>query len=140
MKLVIQIPCYNEEASLPQTVHDLPLALPGVDEIEYLIVDDGSTDDTPTICSDLASQDARVSVFRYPHRGTGSARNLCLQHVRGEVVVMCDADDIFFPDRFAVHAAYRPQGDHIVSQFRPLAHSPAIHHPGPDADHRKPAL
>jgi len=46
MKLIIQIPCYNEEATLPQTVQDLPRALPGVDEIEYLVVDDGSTDHT----------------------------------------------------------------------------------------------
>jgi glycosyltransferase involved in cell wall biosynthesis len=46
MKLIIQIPCYNEEATLPQTVRDLPRALPGVDEIEYLVVDDGSTDRT----------------------------------------------------------------------------------------------
>jgi glycosyltransferase involved in cell wall biosynthesis len=46
MKLTIQIPCYNEEATLPQTVRDLPRALPGVDKIEYLVVDDGSTDRT----------------------------------------------------------------------------------------------
>jgi len=46
MKLIIQIPCYNEEATLSQTVRDLPRALAGVDEIEYLVVDDGSTDRT----------------------------------------------------------------------------------------------
>ena len=46
MKLIIQIPCYNEEATLPQTVRELPRVLPGVDEIEYLVVDDGSTDRT----------------------------------------------------------------------------------------------
>jgi len=46
MKLIIQIPCYNEEATLAQTVRDLPHALPGIDEIETLVVDDGSTDRT----------------------------------------------------------------------------------------------
>jgi glycosyltransferase involved in cell wall biosynthesis len=46
VKLVIQIPCYNEESTLPQTVRDLPRALPGLSEIEYLVVDDGSTDHT----------------------------------------------------------------------------------------------
>lgn len=45
-KLIIQIPCYNEEATLPQTLRDLPAALPGIDTIEYLIVDDGSADRT----------------------------------------------------------------------------------------------
>ncbi len=45
-KLVIQIPCYNEEATLGATLADLPRQLPGVDEIEWLIIDDGSRDQT----------------------------------------------------------------------------------------------
>jgi len=53
MKLIIQIPCYNEEATLPQTIRDLPRALPGVDEVEYLVVDDGSTDRTAEVARDL---------------------------------------------------------------------------------------
>jgi len=53
MKLIIQIPCYNEEATLPQTVQDLPRALPGVDKIEYLVVDDGSTDRTVDVAREL---------------------------------------------------------------------------------------
>jgi glycosyltransferase involved in cell wall biosynthesis len=53
MKLIIQIPCRNEEATLPQTVRDLPRALPGVDEIEYLVVDDGSTDHTAGVAREL---------------------------------------------------------------------------------------
>lgn len=46
MKLIIQLPCYNEEKTLPETLADLPRQIDGVDEIEYLIIDDGSTDDT----------------------------------------------------------------------------------------------
>lgn len=46
MKLVIQIPCYNEEKSLPVTLADLPKHINGVDEIEVLIINDGSTDKT----------------------------------------------------------------------------------------------
>ncbi len=45
-KLIIQIPCLNEAETLPGTVRDLPRAIPGIDVIEYLVVDDGSTDDT----------------------------------------------------------------------------------------------
>ncbi len=45
-KLIIQIPCYNEEAALPVTLAHLPRELSGVDEIEWLIIDDGSTDKT----------------------------------------------------------------------------------------------
>ena len=40
-KLIIQIPCYNEEQALPLTLRDLPSHIPGVDTIEWLIIDDG---------------------------------------------------------------------------------------------------
>ncbi len=53
MKLIIQIPCYNEENTLPVTVRDLPRAVAGVDEIEYLVVDDGSTDRTAWVAEEL---------------------------------------------------------------------------------------
>ncbi len=46
MKLIIQIPCYNEEKTLPLTLRDIPRKFRGVDEVEILIVDDGSTDRT----------------------------------------------------------------------------------------------
>jgi len=45
-KLVIQIPCYNEEVTLGKTLTDLPRTLPGISSIEWLVIDDGSTDDT----------------------------------------------------------------------------------------------
>jgi glycosyltransferase involved in cell wall biosynthesis len=46
IKLIIQIPCYNEEQTLPQTLDELPRALPGIDTVEILVVDDGSSDRT----------------------------------------------------------------------------------------------
>src|SRR4051812_46775010 len=46
MKLIIQIPCFNEEDQLPATLADLPRELPGIDEVEWLVIDDGSTDRT----------------------------------------------------------------------------------------------
>lgn len=46
LKLIIQIPCYNEEEGLPETLAHLPRSLPGIDTVEWLIVNDGSTDRT----------------------------------------------------------------------------------------------
>ncbi|MFP4057411.1 MAG: glycosyltransferase family 2 protein [Candidatus Brocadiia bacterium] len=46
MKLIVQVPCYNEEETLPVTVGDVPRHIPGIDRVEVLVVDDGSTDRT----------------------------------------------------------------------------------------------
>lgn len=53
MKLIIQIPCFNEEATLPAVLADLPRAIPGIDVIETLVIDDGSTDRTVAIAREL---------------------------------------------------------------------------------------
>src|ERR687884_1756923 len=46
MKLIIQIPCLNEQDTLPATLADLPRDVPGFDVVEWLVIDDGSTDGT----------------------------------------------------------------------------------------------
>lgn len=56
MKLIIQIPCYNEEQTLSATIADLPRSLPGIDVIEYLVVDDGSQDRTVEVARALGVQ------------------------------------------------------------------------------------
>jgi glycosyltransferase involved in cell wall biosynthesis len=53
MKLIIQIPCYNEEKTLPAVISDLPRELPGIDVIEYLVIDDGSDDRTAEVAREL---------------------------------------------------------------------------------------
>lgn len=64
MKLVIQIPCFNEEATLTDVLTDLPQAIPGIDDIEVLVIDDGSTDRT-----------ADIAVANGADRVVSSARN-----------------------------------------------------------------
>ncbi len=53
MKLIIQIPCFNEETTLQEVINDLPKHLAGIDEIEYLVIDDGSTDKTIEVAREL---------------------------------------------------------------------------------------
>ena len=53
LRLIIQIPCYNEEASLPETLAALPRAIAGVDIIEVQIINDGSTDRTVEVARSL---------------------------------------------------------------------------------------
>ena len=53
MKLIVQIPCYNEEHTLPRTVADIPREIPGIDQVEILIIDDGSTDRTVEVAQEI---------------------------------------------------------------------------------------
>jgi len=53
IKLIIQVPCYNEEETLPQTINDLPRHIGGIDIIEYLIINDGSKDNTVNVAKGL---------------------------------------------------------------------------------------
>ena len=53
MKLIVQIPCFNEEHTLPQTVRDIPRQITGIDKVEILIIDDGSTDRTVEVAREL---------------------------------------------------------------------------------------
>ena len=53
MKLIIQIPCYNEAETLEIALNDLPKQIDGIDEIEYLIINDGSSDDTERVGGQL---------------------------------------------------------------------------------------
>ncbi|MEJ5198774.1 MAG: glycosyltransferase family 2 protein [Anaerolineae bacterium] len=93
MKLVIQIPCYNEEATLPLTLADLPRALPGVDEIEVLVVDDGSRDESFARLKAVHERDGRWRIIRF-RRNFGQTAGFAagFAAARGEIVITSDAD------------------------------------------------
>ena len=61
MKLIIQIPCYNEEKALPATLSALPRSVPGIDKVEWLIIDDGSTDRTVEVAKEYGVDHVAVS-------------------------------------------------------------------------------
>jgi len=93
VKLIIQIPCYNEADTLPQTVADLPRALPGIDCIEYLIIDDGSRDATVKVAREIGVH----HIVQLPHNmGLANAFSTGLEAciLRGaDLIVNTDADN-----------------------------------------------
>jgi glycosyltransferase involved in cell wall biosynthesis len=93
MKLVIQIPCFNEEKTLPQTIRDLPTSIPGIDQIEILVVDDGSTDRTVAVARELG---IRHVASLGSHRGLGRAFSAGLERalsLGAEIIVNTDGDN-----------------------------------------------
>jgi glycosyltransferase involved in cell wall biosynthesis len=111
-KLIIQIPCYNEEATLSPTVQDLPRALPGVDEIEYLVVDDGSTDRTVEVAQGLG---IHHTVRLKQNRGLAHAFTVGLEaslQAGADIIVNTDADNQY-------------RGDDIGSLIQPILNGQA---------------
>jgi len=120
-KLIIQIPCYNEAKTLPETLAALPRALDGIDEVEWLVIDDGSTDETVAV----ARANGVDHVVRLPRnqglaRGFMAGLDACLE--RGaDIIVNTDADNQYNADD--IPALIRPILEHraeIVVGARPI--------------------
>lgn len=96
MKLIIQIPCFNEEKTLPQTFADLPKSIGGIDIIEYLIIDDGSTDNTVAVARELGIN--HIVSFK---KNKGLARGFMAGIDAGlslgaDIIVNTDADNQYY--------------------------------------------
>lgn len=92
-KLIIQIPCYNEAETLPETIAGLPTTLPGISCLEWLVIDDGSQDNTAVLAHSLGVH----HVVRHPkNKGLAQAfqtgLNTCLR-LGADIIVNTDADN-----------------------------------------------
>ncbi|TKJ41555.1 glycosyl transferase [candidate division LCP-89 bacterium B3_LCP] len=93
MKLVVQIPCLNEEEHLPGTIADVPREIPGVDEVQILVIDDGSIDDTSGVAQRSGAD--RIVRFRKKHGlATAFKTGLDIALAMGaDIIVNTDADN-----------------------------------------------
>lgn len=92
-KLIIQIPCFNEEATLPVTIRDIPRKITGISKIEILIIDDGSTDRTVEVAKSLGVD----HIVKFPkNKGLAEAFkagiDACLK-LGADIIVNTDADN-----------------------------------------------
>ena len=98
MKLIIQIPCLNEADVLPQTLADLPREVAGFDEVEWLVIDDGSTDETAAV----ARQHGVDHIVRFnSHKGLAVAFQAGIDaslKLGADVIVNTDADNQYNAD------------------------------------------
>lgn len=122
MKLVIQIPCYNEEKSLPVTLEALPKKIDGIDEIEVVIIDDGSTDSTVDVAKSFG-----VKYFAELSHNSGLAKafvagiNKSLE-IGADIIVNTDADNQYCADdiKKLVEPILKGEADMVIGT-RPVA-------------------
>ena len=92
----VMMPVYNAGEFLRHSIESVLRQT--ITDFELIIVNDGSTDNSEEII--LSYSDARIKYFKKENGGQASARNLALEHVKGEFIVFQDADDISVPNRF----------------------------------------
>jgi len=133
MKLIIQIPCLNEENTLPETVADtlpetvadLPRAIPGIDVIEFMVIDDGSTDKTVEIARQLGVEHV-ISLGSNRGLATAFRRGVEYALAQGaDIVVNTDADNQYCGADIAklVEPVLRNEADMVVG-CRPIVDHP----------------
>lgn len=100
MLFSVVIPAYNYASFLPRAI-DSVLAQPG-DDFEIIVIDDGSTDDTPVVGGRYRQEyPERVRYLRQENGGPAKARNRGIEEARGDFLIFLDADDRLLPDALA---------------------------------------
>lgn len=108
----IVIPTYNGSALLRETL-DRVFAQT-FDDYETIVVDDGSTDDTPSMLEPLAAA-GRIRLIRQANAGIGAARNRGIDAARGKYICPLDHDDLWLPGKLAAQTAYHEANPQLVS-------------------------
>jgi glycosyltransferase involved in cell wall biosynthesis len=117
VKVVIQVPCLNEEATLPLVFEHMPHEIPGVDSIEFLVIDDGSTDRTAEVARQLG---VRHFVHHTRNMGLGQSFHdgvLKALEMGADIVVNTDGDNQYPSDRIAdlVQPIIRGEADIVIA-------------------------
>jgi len=97
------IPAFNAEADIRQTLQSVLAQT--YQEIEVIVVDDGSSDDTSAIVEEFVRRDDRFQLVRQSNGGVGAARNTGIRTARGKYIAPLDADDLWFPEKLEQQVA-----------------------------------
>lgn len=89
-------PVYNSQAFLAECIESLLSQT--MKSVEFIFVDDGSTDDSVNILELYQKSDPRIVLIQQEHGGAGKARNLGIKHAKGQYVTFLDSDDLFVPE------------------------------------------
>lgn len=123
----IIIPLYNASSYLHYSIVAL-LSQPFQD-MEIILVDDGSTDGSSAICDEYAEKDCRIRVFHEAHSGVAHSRQVGLEHAIGEYILYVDADDQVNANMVSemYDEAIRQQADMVICDYRELTHDGEVY-------------
>ena len=110
----IIVPIYNTETYLKRCLESLLCQTE--QDLQIILVDDGSTDGSYAIAHSFAARDTRILLLQQPHAGQSAARNLALQHAQGEFLAFVDADDALEPEWCEKHLQAIADGDYVQSR------------------------
>lgn len=102
--LSIITPVYNVESYLDRCLQSI--LSQSFCNFELILIDDGSTDKSASICNEWAAKDHRVLVIHQENRGVSAARNAGLEVVKGKYLTFVDPDDFIAPDTYSVNMEY----------------------------------
>jgi glycosyltransferase involved in cell wall biosynthesis len=128
-QLSVIVPFYNVEPYFPALLDSL--AEQGVDDAEFILVDDGSTDSSPLIAKSRAAQDERFTVVTQSNLGLSAARNAGVERASGRYLAFADSDDVVPPAayRSLIGSLEATGSDFASGDVRRLDSSGTRHHP-----------
>lgn len=102
-KISVIVPVYNVEAYLEKCV--MSIVYQSYQNLEILLIDDGSTDNSGTLCDELALKYSRIKVYHKQNGGLSDARNVGLENATGEIISFIDSDDFIHPEMYSLMLA-----------------------------------
>lgn len=127
MKLSIIIPVYNASSYLPGCLERL-IKQP-FQSIEIILVDDGSTDTSASICDEYAQKDHRIRVKHELHAGVAHSRQIGFEEAQGDYILYVDADDAVDTNMITdmYQKAIEEDADMVICDYRELIHDGVVY-------------
>ena len=115
----IVMPVYNASEHILGTVRSVLNQTER--DFEFIMIDDGSTDDSLSLMLSFASEDERIKLVSQHNKGVSGARNLGIGLARGSLVAFIDADDIWDTQKLAIHGRFHSQNSEVCASYAKVA-------------------
>lgn len=115
--VTVIVPVYNGKKYLSEALRSV--ICQSYQNLEILVIDDGSTDGSAEICDQFAAQDKRIQVIHQENKGLSAARNAGIEIMTGQALMFLDADDAFHPNivQMLVETMNREKADIVLCKF-----------------------